>query len=137
MSQSVDAEQARTTMKEDWARLRELESQLQRGEPLELTDTTRELLKRTAVQVALSSAEAERGLRSAPEAAALLGEIRRRIREGSERVGQAILDTAVHVSQGNTRSARRGLEAALAVEVVPYYRESLEALLDWVETLKP
>ncbi|HEX8705206.1 MAG TPA: DUF2379 family protein [Myxococcaceae bacterium] len=131
----MNEEQARAAQKEDWDRLRELESRLQRGEPLELTDPVRELLKRGAAQVALSPAEAERGLRSAPEAAAMLGEIRRRIREGSERVGQAILDTAVAASMGTKQDARRKLNAALAAEVVPYYRQSLEAILHSLETL--
>jgi hypothetical protein len=36
---------------------------------------------------------------------------------------------------GNTRNARRMLKDALVVEVVPYYRQSLEALLYSLETL--
>jgi len=136
MDKSMNEEQAHAAQKEDWDRLRDLESRLHRGEPLELTDTVRELLKRGAAQVALSSAVAERGLRSPAEAAALLGEIRRRIREGSARVGQAMLDTAVLSVEGNTRGARQALKAMLAEEEVPYYRGLLDALLQSVEPLK-
>jgi DUSAM domain-containing protein len=136
MSEKMAREEMHAAQKEDWEQVRELESQLQRGRPLELTDAVRGLLKRVAVQVALSSADAERGLRSPEEAAVLVGQMRRRIREGSERVGQAMLDAASRAAEGNMRSARLMLKEALAAEVVPYYRESLEALLHELETLR-
>jgi len=136
MSKQVDEQQVNEAQKEDWERLRELELQLQRGKPLELADTVRELLKRTALQVAFTLDDAEKSLRSPEEAATLVMRIRRRIREGSERVGQAMLDAATLSVEGNTRRARRALEAALAEEVVPYYRGLLEALLQAVGTLR-
>jgi len=135
MSEKAAGEQTRAREKEDWEQLRALELHLQRGQPLELTEAVRGLLKRAALQVALSSADAEKGLQSSAEATALLTRIRRRIREGNERLSQAMLDAAYQAGTGNARSARRLLKAALEAEVVPYYRESLEALLHALETL--
>lgn len=135
MSEEVDESQVNAAQREDWAQIRELDFQLQRGRPLELTDTVRELLTRTALQVAFTAEDAERGLRSAAEAAALVTQIERRIREGSRRVGQAIFDAASQEAQGNAQSALPLVKAALADEVVPYYRELLEAILQSVDTL--
>jgi DUSAM domain-containing protein len=136
MSEWTDEDQVNAAQREDWAQLRELELQLQQGRTLELTDAVRELLKRTALQVAFSAEDAERGLRSPAEAAILVTRIERRMREGSQRVGQAIWDVASRAAAGNAQSARPLVKAALANEVVPYYRELLEAMLHAADTFK-
>jgi DUSAM domain-containing protein len=119
--------------KEDWGRLRQLELQLERGELLELTDELRALLRRVAQQVAFTPEEAERGLRSPAEAAALVMRMSRRTLESAERLGRAMLDAAALSGLHDTWNARRVLKAALEHEVVPYYRQSLEALLHSLE----
>jgi DUSAM domain-containing protein len=136
MSEKVDWEQVRASEKEDWEQVRELEIRLQLGQPMELTGTVSDLLRRTARQVALSPEEAERGLRSPSDAAALVAKIRRRIQEGSVRLGQAMLDAASRKAMGDDRGARKLLKRALEAEAVPYYREGYEALLHSLEAPK-
>lgn len=118
----------------DWEEVRALEVQLHRGQALELTDVVSDLLRRAAQQVALADADTERGLRSPLDAATLLTEIRRRIREGSRRLSRAIVDADRRRNAGDIQGARQILEEVLAVEVVPLYRQTaqtqLEALQD-------
>ena len=72
------------TEETDWDEAWALEQQVfVKGVPLELTESTRALLLRTARQVALRDEEAQAALQQESTAAALLREIRRRIREGA------------------------------------------------------
>ncbi|WP_225413464.1 DUSAM domain-containing protein, partial [Stigmatella hybrida] len=74
----------------DWEPVRALGQRvIERGEPLELSDEVRALLQRSAEEVALSPEDTVSALRSVPTAATLLGEITRRIDEGSHRLGRA------------------------------------------------
>jgi DUSAM domain-containing protein len=119
------------TEETDWDELRALAQQvLERGAVLELTDATRALLLRTAQQVAISQTDAEAALHSLPTATALLGEIRRRIREGSNRLSDALYQAYRLRDQGDLQGARRLLEDLLQIEIVPLYREQAEILLE-------
>ncbi len=104
---------------------------LTQGESLELTDETRALVRKSAREVAISVEDAEDALRSQSSAATLLREIRERIRDGSNRLMQA-LDRAYTLREaGDLEGARREMEAVLAVEIVPFYRvQAMDVLED-------
>ena len=115
----------------DWDELRALAQQvLERGAVLELTDASRALLIRTAQQVAIRQTDAEASLRSLSTATALLGEIRRRIRDGSNRLSDALHRAYRLRDRGDVEGARRLMEDLLEIEVVPLYREQAEILLE-------
>ena len=115
----------------DWDELRSLAQQvLEGGAALELTDATRGLLRRTAQQVAISQVDTEEALRSLSTATTLLGEIRRRIRDGSNRLSDALHRAYRLRDSGDLEGARRLMEDLLEIEVVPLYREQAEILLE-------
>jgi DUSAM domain-containing protein len=114
----------------DWEAVRELEAALHRGQSLELSDDVLDLLRRAAQQVALADAETVQGLRSPADAATLVTEIRRRIREGSRRLSRAIVDADRRKNAGDIQGARQLLVDLLAVEVVPLYRQTAQAQLE-------
>jgi DUSAM domain-containing protein len=122
----------------DWDPIRALAQRvLERGEALELTEETRTLLKRSAQEVAISLADAEDALRSISSATTLLREIRGRIREGSNRLSDALHRAYRMRDVGDIEGARKQLEEVLAVEVVPLYREEAEIVLEKLARLKP
>jgi DUSAM domain-containing protein len=115
----------------DWDELRALAQQvLERGAALEVTESTRALLLRTAQQVAISQADAESALHSLSTATTLLGEIRRRIREGSNRLSDSLHRAYRLRDRGDLKGARSVMEDLLQVELVPLYREQAEILLE-------
>ncbi len=117
----------------DWHEIRALDARVQRGEALALTEDVRELLRRTAPTVALREHEAEAALASVAEATALLHEIRRRIGEGSRRLGNA-LHRMYHLRDtGDLDGARQQLRELLAEEAVPLYRRIAEVELEKLE----
>ncbi|WP_083968856.1 DUF2379 family protein [Hyalangium minutum] len=71
-----------------------------------------------------------------PTAATLLGEIRRRIDEGSHRLGRAQTRAYRLRDAGDLDGARRQMEKVLAVEVVPHYRRIAESELREATRLK-
>ncbi len=107
----------------DWDPIRALAQRiLIQGEPLELIEATRALLRKSARKVAISEQKVEEALREPSTATSLLEEIRQRIREGSNRLMRA-LDRAYSLQEaGDMKGARREMEHVLAVEVVPLYR---------------
>ncbi len=116
----------------NWNPIRALAQRvLTQGESLELTDETCALLRKSAREVAISVEDAEDALRSQSSAATLLREIRERIRDGSNRLMQA-LDRAYTLREaGDLEGARREMEAVLAVEIVPFYRaQAMDVLED-------
>ncbi|MFP2906944.1 DUSAM domain-containing protein [Pyxidicoccus sp. 3LFB2] len=118
------------TEETDWDELRALAQQvLQRGTPLELTDDTRALLMRSAGEVAIPQEDAADALRSVSTATTLLAEIRRRIRDGSNRLSDALHRYYQKRDAGDFAGARKQMEDILAVEVVPLYREEAEIVL--------
>ncbi|MFP2906941.1 DUSAM domain-containing protein [Pyxidicoccus sp. 3LFB2] len=121
----------------DWDELRALAQQvLVRGTPLELTEDTRALLRRSAREVALSQEDAEDALRSVSTATTLLAEIRRRIRDGSNRLSDALHRYYQLRNAGDFAGARKQMEDILAVEVVPLYREQAEIVLEKLADLE-
>lgn len=121
----------------DWEPIRALGQRvIEHGEPLELTDEVRALLRRSAEEVALSGEDTENALRSVPTATTLLREIRRRIREGSAQLGAATLRAYDLRDEGDLDSACRQMEEVLAVETVPLYRKHAEAMLRELTLLK-
>jgi DUSAM domain-containing protein len=103
---------------------------LENGAPLELNEKMRALLSRTAQQVAISQQDAEDALRGLPTATTLLGEIHRRIREGSRRLSRARDRVDELQEKGDLDGAQQVIRDLLAVEVVPLYRENAQVLLD-------
>ena len=118
----------------NWDELRQLASQvIERGEPLVLTDEVRNLLRRTAPQVAIDTEEAERALSTVPNATELLREIARRIRDGSHRLSRALSRMYRLRDAGDLDGARQQMRDVLAVELVPHYRTIAETSLDALE----
>jgi DUSAM domain-containing protein len=109
---------------------------IERGEPLELTDEVCSLLRRSASEVAIPPEDAENAVRSVPTATTLLGEITRRIREGSDRLCKAELRVDDLQDAGDLDGACRLMEEVLAVEVVPHYRRIAESQLREATRLK-
>ncbi len=113
----------------DWNPFRDLARRVLREDaPLVLTEEVRALVLRTAREVAISDAEA--ALRTEAGALVLLGEIERRISEGSNRLTDALHLMWKCQRAGDYDSARQKMRAVLAVEVVPYYRELAQEQLD-------
>lgn len=114
----------------DWEPIRALGRRvIERGEPLELSDEVRALLQRSAEEVALSPEDAASALRSVPTATTLLGEITRRIDEGSARLSKAQIRASDLQDAGDLDGACKLMEEVLAVEVVPHYRRIAESEL--------
>lgn len=120
-----------------WRRFEKLERQvLERGQSLELDDETRTILSESAQLVAISPTDIEDALRGISTATTLLREISRRLAEGSKRERKSYSQVDRLREQGDFAGARKVLEDALAVEIVPYYREQLEIRLDHLATLE-
>lgn len=114
----------------DWHLIRVLDNRVSQDEPLTLTDEVRDLLRRTAPTVAISTAELEEALTTVGSATSLLHEMRRRITEGSHRLGDALHLMYRLRDKGDLEGARQQMRDVLAVEVVPFYREIAEGQLD-------
>lgn len=119
--------------KHDWDQVAELERWLARDGHLEFTPEVTSLLRRVARQVLIPDAEVEQALTTSEGGATLVREVRRRIREGSQRLMRAISESHRLVEEGDLAGARRCLEGVLAVEVVPLYRAHAEAELSHLE----
>ncbi|WP_434347379.1 DUSAM domain-containing protein [Myxococcus virescens] len=78
-------------------------------------------------------AEVLRALTTPAGSVELVREVRRRIREGSQRLMRAISESNRLVEEGDMTGARKCLEDVLAVEVVPLYRQHAEAELSHLE----
>jgi DUSAM domain-containing protein len=113
-----------------WHQIRELDNRVARGEPLELSDRVRDLLLRAAATVAIGRADAEAALASTMSATALLRQIRERVREGSNRINNALLRMYALQDAGDLERARQQMREVLDVEVVPFYREIAEGEIE-------
>jgi len=121
----------------DWGPIRALAQRvLERGEPLELTDDVRALLRRSAREVAIPAQDAVNALRRPRTAMALLRKIRRRIRDGSWRLTVAGNRVARLEDVGDLDGAREQIEKVLAVEVVPLYRKRAKNVLASIARLQ-
>jgi DUSAM domain-containing protein len=112
-----------------WNQLWNMEHRVDQGDHLELTDEVRDLLLRAASTVAISDAEAQAALTHVESATALLRKIRERIREGSNRIVDALYRMSRLRKKGDIEGARQQMREVLAVETVPYYREIAEGQL--------
>jgi DUSAM domain-containing protein len=108
---------------------------LEGGRPLELTAETRDLISRTAQQVALNQQDAEEALRSVPTATPLLRQIQQRIRDSSYRLGEARDRVDELQQKGDYSAAVQVMRDLIAVEVVPFYRKLAEVTLNKVTQL--
>ena len=117
------------TGKVDWEPFRALVQRvLRHGARLELTGDVRALLLRTAHEVAIN--DAEQALTTEAGARALIEECERRIKEGSWRLMRALHRMYRHQEASNYDRARQEMRDVLAVEVVPFYRETAQGQLD-------
>jgi DUSAM domain-containing protein len=115
----------------NWDEVRELASQvIGKGEPLVLTEEVRTILRRSAREVAMSHTETEAALGNPSTATDLLREIRQRIRDGSDRISDALHRMYRLQEKGDLDGARQQMCDVLAVEVVPLYREIAEGELE-------
>jgi DUSAM domain-containing protein len=109
-----------------WDHLWGLEDRINHGETLELSARMRDLLLSAAPTVAISSADAEAALATTGSATALLLEIRKRIREGSNRINDSLVRMYALQDAGDLKGAQQQMHDVLAVEVVPLYGEIAE-----------
>ncbi|CAM4495990.1 DUSAM domain-containing protein [Corallococcus exiguus] len=114
----------------NWDEVRALAARVEAGEALALTADVRELLLRTAREVAIPEPDAQAAVQDAATATALLREARSRIREGSMRLARTRMLAGDLAKAGDKAGARKLLEDLLAVEVVPLYREQAELELE-------
>ncbi|NPC69157.1 DUSAM domain-containing protein [Corallococcus sp. AB004] len=119
-------------MSEDvnWDEVRALAARVEAGEALVLTPDVRELLLRTACEVAIPEADAQAAIQDVTTATALLREERGRIRSSSMRMMTARSEVRRLRQTGDTAGARKVMEDLLAVEMVPLYRELAEIALE-------
>jgi DUSAM domain-containing protein len=83
-------------------------------------------VRRAAAQVGLNEREVPQTLAMTRGPAELVMEIRRRIREGSQRLMRAFTWAQQLMDQGDAPGAKAVLETALAEEQIPFYRESIQ-----------
>jgi DUSAM domain-containing protein len=76
--------------------------------------------------VAISEAEAQAAIANVESATALLRKIRERIRDGSNRIVDALYRMSRLQKKGDIEGARQQMRDVLAVESVPHYREIAE-----------
>lgn len=119
----------------DWNQIWVLDNRVEQGQPLELTDDVRDLLRRTAPTVAIGTTEAEAALASVESATALLRKIAARIRDGSHRLSRALNRMYTREEKGDLSGARQQMRDLLAVEVVPHYRNIAEGQLERLDDL--
>lgn len=110
---------------EDWEVVRELEARL-KSVPRKLTAKELATVRWAAAQVGLQEKEVQQALEMASGQAELVVEVRRRIREGSQRLMRAFTRAQQLLDQGDATGAKEVLEAALAQEQAPFYRENIE-----------
>ncbi|KFE67757.1 DUSAM domain-containing protein [Hyalangium minutum] len=115
----------------DWDKVREWEKRLDQDQVL-APDVT-DLIRRVARDVAIPEEEAQRAVGTPIAATMLLREMSRRIREGSRRLMRAISEANRRKEAGDAAGARKILEEVLAAEIVPLYRQHVEAELSYLE----
>ena len=109
------------------------EKRLDQGEVLDLTPDVVELLQRVARDVTIAEEDAQRALVTPADAALLIREMCRRIRDGSRRLMRAISEANRRKEAGDTPGAREILQSVLEVEIVPLYRQHAETELSYLE----
>lgn len=110
----------------DWDRLRELEAWLDRRGALGDLDEFPGLIERTFLGLGFSRAEADRYAASESGHARYVVDARDRIRNGSRRLGAALIAAEELAEEGRMEDAREQLRAVLSSEPVRFYRELAE-----------
>lgn len=114
-----------------WDEIWELNQRVtDQGQPFVLTDDTRQLLRVTASDVAIATAEVEQALATDASAAALLREVAKRIRVGSRRLSRTMSEVDQRKEAGDLDGARQVLRDLLEVEAVPHYRDIAQTYLE-------
>jgi DUSAM domain-containing protein len=116
-----------------WDKVKEWEELIDQGEVLDLTPDVADVLRLVARDMAIPEEEAQRALATPTDAAMLIREMCRRIRDGSRRLMRAISAANRCKEAGDNAGARKILEGVLAVEIVPLYRKHAEAELSYLE----
>lgn len=111
---------------EDWQVMRELEARL-KSDRTKLTAKELAIVRRAAAQVGLQEHEVRQALARESGQAELIVEVRRRIREGSQRLMRAFIQSQQLLDQGDATRAGEVLQSALEQEQIPFYRETIEA----------
>lgn len=117
----------------EWQELKPLEAEARSMGRVDLTGPQRELVLRVATQLALSGEVAQKEVATHEGAARIVIELRRRIREGAQRLGQAIIHADEAHSAGRHEESCALLRAYIATEQVPYYREIAQVELRRLE----
>jgi DUSAM domain-containing protein len=110
----------------EWTQLPVLARRVEQGKSLELNNELHGFLRRTALTVAISEAEVEIALSNMEGIAALLGKMLARIRDGEQRITQALYRMTALRDAGDLKGARQQMRDVLAVEIVPQYRQIAE-----------
>jgi DUSAM domain-containing protein len=125
------------TRKVDWDPIRALAQRvLERGEPLELSNDVRALLRRSAREVAIPTEDVKQALLSPRTATALLRKIQQRISAGSRKLGTARSRAYRLQDAGDLHGARKAMEAVIAAEAVPFYRELAANVISTIDRLQ-
>ncbi|WP_224368684.1 DUSAM domain-containing protein [Hyalangium versicolor] len=123
--------------KADWDLIGSLAQRvLEGGEPLGLTNEVRALLQRSARQVVIPTEDVKQAFRNSRTATVLLRRIRQCIRAGSRRLDCALSQSQSQRDAGDLKGARKVMEAMIAVEVVPFYRELAANSLSHIDRLQ-
>lgn len=109
---------------DDWEVVRELEARLQLAR-CEFTAQEIATVCRAADQVGMHANDVQHALDMPGGHEELVIEVRRRIREGSQRLMQAFTRAQQLLDQRDSGGARTVLELALAEEQIPFYRETI------------
>ena len=120
-----------------WQELRALELQVPKSGYVELSRSVRHLLRLVAPTVGVNNEELEAALREPESATALLRDMRARIRDGSDRIGDALDRMYVLQEAGEMKRARQEMLAVLSVEKVPAYREIAEGEIAKMDADRP
>lgn len=113
----------------DWDALRSLADEARATGRIVASPEQRELLQRTAGEVALLAEQTAEWIASAEGTARLVLEVWRRIRNGSRKLSRAIAKAREHRDAGRLEEARRVLQRVIDDEQAPFCRESAAAEL--------
>ncbi|MET0403492.1 MAG: DUF2379 family protein, partial [Cystobacter sp.] len=116
-----------------WGQLRALALRVEQGFPLVVGDALGVFLRSVAPTVAMSESEAEEILEIDGGAESLVTTMGKLVKEGRQRVSQALQQAIRLQESGDIERARDHLRAAFAVEVIPQYRQMLEENLSGLD----
>jgi DUSAM domain-containing protein len=110
-----------------------MEQWISREGTLELPGEDRAQVQSVALELMVPEAEVYTSLRTPQGTAALVREVRRRVREGGKRYSSVLGDVRDLQEVDDTTGARKVLEEYIASETLPRYRQWAEAELKELE----